>query len=128
MAMGVGTHGQRTSWACYCLDKQIATFCGRPAILHLWDFDGPLPKPFGPTPWDLSCPFTVDDARHVETLTQLVYISTVLDKTYVACHQLPPYTESPFLGRMSRRIMFLAEVDDETAQADAEAALDEYTQ
>jgi hypothetical protein len=77
---------------------------------------------------DASCPFPVDDVRHTETLTQLVYVSTVLDKTYVACHQLPLYTESPFLGRMSRRIMFLAEVDDETAQEDAEAALDEYTQ
>jgi hypothetical protein len=29
---------------------------------------------------------------------------------------------------MCRRVMFLADVDDETAQADAEAALDEYTQ
>jgi hypothetical protein len=97
-------------------------------MLHLWDFDGPLPKPFEPTTFDADCPFALDDARHAETLTQLVYVSTVLDKTYAACHQISSWTESPFLGRMCRRVMFLADVDDETAQADAEAALDEYTQ
>lgn len=69
----------------------------------------------------------MDDQRYTETLVQLVYVSTVLEKSYVASHQLPHYTESPFLGRMSRRIMFLPDVDDETAQKDAEAALGEYT-
>jgi hypothetical protein len=96
-------------------------------MLHLWDFDGPLPKPFATTPLDAACPFNLHDTRHAETLTQLVYASTVLEKTYVACHQLPLYSESPFLGRMSRRVMFLPEVDDDTAQEDAEDALEEYT-
>lgn len=122
----------RTGWACYCLDKQLATFAGRMSYVRLWDYEISLPTKFvdaGSPPkghWtsELSASRMEEDETDVEVFRQLVLVSAVLERTLAAILHRPIFDNSNFLVRLSRELM--PDTEDEQGFRSAERALEEW--
>ena len=99
---------QRTAWACYIWDKQLAAICGRGPMLVVWDFDVSLPTVYeevaaSPISSATCIPLVrADDERHCKVFVQHCLVTAILERALAASMHPPIVENSDLLNRISK--------------------------
>lgn len=115
---------QRTAWACYSWDKQLAAICGKPPLLRIWDYDVSLPEVFEETQSAFAELPENQDAKLSAIFIQQILLSVVLEKTLTSCTHHPEFDNCEMLNRWARSMR--PEVEDMKALDDSMRLLNEW--
>ncbi|KIR29739.1 hypothetical protein I309_01224 [Cryptococcus deuterogattii LA55] len=125
MLMVPGTNKkQRTAWACYSWDKQLAAICGKPPLLRIWDYDVSLPEVFEETELTSTEHPENQDEKLCAIFIQQILLSVVLEKTLTSCTHHPEFDNCEMLNRWARSMRL--EVEDTKALDDSMRLLTEW--
>ncbi|KIR57298.1 hypothetical protein I315_00463 [Cryptococcus gattii Ru294] len=115
---------QRTAWACYSWDKQLAAICGKPPLLRIWDYDVSLPEVFEETELTSTEYSENQDEKLCAIFIQQILLSVVLEKTLTSCTHHPEFDNCEMLNRWARSMRL--EVEDTKALDDSMRLLTEW--
>lgn len=115
---------QRTAWACYSWDKQLAAICGKPPLLRIWDHDVSLPEVFEETELTSTEHPENQDEKLCAIFIQQILLSVVLEKTLTSCTHHPEFDNCEMLNRWARSMRL--EVEDTKALDDSTRLLTEW--
>lgn len=115
---------QRTAWACYSWDKQLAAICGKPPLLRIWTYDVSLPEVFEETELTSTEYSENQDEKLCAIFIQQILLSVVLEKTLTSCTHHPEFDNCEMLNRWARSMRL--EVEDTKALDDSMRLLTEW--